>query len=145
VPAFGPICPGVLTMILKTWEVNAVKLVTAVVRQECLDGLVATLVETGVHGLTVSEVKGFGRQFGQLTVASEVAGLNRRDGLGGRGTALLPKVRLDIVVDDSEVDGIVQALLKSTQSGSIGDGKIWISTLDGVIRVRTGEQDAAAI
>jgi nitrogen regulatory protein P-II 1 len=120
------------------------KLITAIVRQECLDDMVVTLADSGAHGLTVGEVSGFGRQFGQLTAAREAAGLDSHEA-ASRQIALLPKVRLDIVVDDSEVDDIVQALLKAAQSGAIGDGKIWVSTLDSVIRVRTGEQDSAAI
>ena len=121
------------------------KLITAIVRRETLDGLIPTLVETGAHGLTVSEVKGFGRQYGQLFVASEVAGLGRRDGQSERQVALLPKVRLDLVVEDSDVDDLVQALLKSAESGAIGDGKVWVSPLDNVIRVRTGETGRAAV
>ncbi len=121
------------------------KLITAIVRRECLDGLIPTLVETGAHGLTVTKVKGFGRQYGQRFVAGEVAGVGRRDGQAERQVALLPKVRLDMVVQDDQVDDLVQALVKSAETGTIGDGKVWISLLDDVIRVRTGQTGSAAI
>lgn len=121
------------------------KLITAIVRPECLDGLVTTLVELGVHGLTVTDVKGFGRQYGQLTLAREAAGVERGVGFGRRQGALLPKVRLDLVVEDFEVDDIVQMILKTSETGTIGDGKIWIGPLDGVVRVRTGETGSDAI
>jgi nitrogen regulatory protein PII len=110
------------------------KLITAIIRPERLDELVGTLVDHHAHGLTVSEVRGFGRQFGQL-----VAG--RTD----LPPALLPKVRLDIVVLDDDAETLVEAIAKHARTETIGDGKIWVSDVDSVLRVRTGERDRAAV
>ena len=119
------------------------KLITAIVRPDRLDDLVTALADSGARGVTVTEVRGFGRQYGQLTVAREAVGLNPRT--TEHPVALLPKARLDLVVHDDDEAGVIQAILKSTGSGTIGDGKIWVAPLDSVIRVRTGEMGDAAI
>jgi nitrogen regulatory protein P-II 1 len=119
------------------------KLITAIVRPDQLDDLVKALADSGARGLTVTDVRGFGRQYGQLTHAREAAGLDPR--ITEHPVALLAKARLDLVVNDADEAAVVQAILKSAGSGTIGDGKIWVAPLDTVIRVRTGEHDAAAI
>src|SRR4051794_23533315 len=89
----------------------------------------------GVTGMTVSEVSGYGRQKGHTEVY--------------RGAeydiALVPKIRIEIVVDDPEVDDVVGAIVKSARTGKIGDGKVWVQPVDSVVRVRTGEADEAAL
>jgi nitrogen regulatory protein PII len=119
------------------------KLITAIVRPERLDDLVMALADSAARGVTVTEVRGFGRQYGQLAHAREAAGLDPRT--REHPVALLPKVRLDLVVHDDDEAGVVQAILKSVGSGTIGDGKIWVAPLDRVIRVRTGELGDDAI
>jgi len=119
------------------------KLVTAIVRPDRLDDVVTALADSGARGVTVTDVRGFGRQYGQLAHAREAAGLNPR--AREHPVALLPKVRLDLVVHDDDVAGVIRAIVKSVGSSTIGDGKIWVGPLDSVIRVRTGELDDAAI
>ncbi len=117
------------------------KLITAVIRPEKLDELIETLVDHRVHGLTVSEVCGFGRQFGEPAPGAEIdLGLSR-----ARKAALLPKVRLDLVVQDGDADALVDLLAKHARTDTIGDGKIWVSTVDSVLRVRTGDRDRDAV
>jgi nitrogen regulatory protein P-II 1 len=110
------------------------KLITAIVRPDRLDELIETLVGHQVHGLTVTEVRGFGRQFGQLAGRTAVSPV-----------ALLAKVRLDLVVLDEDVEMLLEAITKHARTDRIGDGKIWITPVDGVLRVRTGERDHAAL
>ena len=117
------------------------KLITAIIRPEKLDELIEALVDSRVHGLTVSEVRGFGRQFGEPAHGADIdLGLP-----SARKGALLPKVRLDLVVPDDGADALVETLAKHARTDTIGDGKIWVSTLDSVLRVRTGDRDRAAI
>jgi len=119
----------------------AMKLITAIIRPEKLEELIDTLVSQHMHGLTVSEVRGFGRQFGEPAPGAEIdLGLSR-----ARKAALLPKVRLDLVVHDQDVDTLVGLLAKHATTGTIGDGKIWVSAVDSVLRVRTGDRDDAAV
>ncbi len=99
------------------------KLITAILRPEKLDELIETLIDSRVHGLTVSEVRGFGRQFGQLAHGADIdLGLP-----SARKGALLPKVRLDLVVPDDGADALVETLAKHARTDTIGDGKIWVS------------------
>jgi nitrogen regulatory protein P-II 1 len=111
------------------------KLVTAVIKPHKWDDVREALETFGVTGMTVSEVSGYGRQKGHTEVY--------------RGAeydiALVPKIRIEIVVDDGDADAVVQAILTSAQTGRIGDGKVWIVPVDSVIRVRTGERDDAAV
>lgn len=116
------------------------KLITAIIRADKLDELIATLIDNRTHGLTVSDVRGFGRQFGEPAVADNDLGLPRN-----RKAALLPKVRLDIVALDDDADALVEAIAKHARTDTIGDGKIWVTAVDGVLRVRTGERDRAAV
>lgn len=116
------------------------KLITAIIRSEKLDELIATLADHRAQGLTVSEVRGFGRQFGQPAAGPNELGLP-----GDRKAALLPKIRLDIVALDDEAETLVEAIAKHARTNTIGDGKIWVTTVDSVLRVRTGERDRAAV
>jgi len=110
------------------------KLITAIVRPDKLDELIGTLVDNRANGLTVTEVRGFGRQFGQLA-----AGASRSQ------VTLLPKIRLDVVALDDDVETLVEAIAKHARTETIGDGKIWVTPVDGALRVRTGDRDRAAI
>ncbi len=110
------------------------KLITAIIKPHKLRDVKEALQEASVHGLTVSEVKGFGRQRGHTEVY--------------RGAEyqvdFVPKIRIEVVVDDIELDRALTAITSAARTGSIGDGKLWVSTLDHVQRIRTGEtgQDA---
>jgi nitrogen regulatory protein PII len=112
-----------------------VKLVTAVVKPHKLSDVKEALQEAGVTGLTVTEVKGFGRQRGHTEVY--------------RGTEyqveFVPKLKIEVIVDTGDVDGVVRALTDSARTGAIGDGKLWVSDLDHVSRIRTGEAGPDAI
>ncbi|QIG42342.1 P-II family nitrogen regulator [Nocardioides anomalus] len=111
------------------------KLVTAVVKPHKWEDVRVALEAVGVTGMTVSEVSGYGRQKGHTEVY--------------RGAeydiALVPKVRLEIVVDDADLEAVVGAITKSAQTGRIGDGKVWVVPVDSVVRVRTGETDGSAV
>jgi nitrogen regulatory protein PII len=111
------------------------KLIQAIIKPFKLDDVRDALAKIGVEGLTVSDAKGYGRQKGHTEVY--------------RGSEyevdLLPKLSLEIVVRDDQLDQAVRALSDSAQTGKIGDGKIFVHTVDRVIRIRTGEQDEAAI
>ena len=115
------------------------KLITAIVKPEKLDELVQVLIDEGIRGLTVTEVRGFGRQLGQPAPGADLdLGLPR-------SVALLPKVRLDLVVPDDDADALAGVVAKHAKTGMIGDGKIWVSDVGSVLRVRTGERDRAAV
>ncbi|MBH03450.1 P-II family nitrogen regulator [uncultured Salinisphaera sp.] len=111
------------------------KMVTAVIKPFRLDDVREALAEIGVHGTTMSEVRGFGRQKGhtELYRGAEYA------------VDFLPKVKLEIAVDDERVDAVVDAVIGAAKTGQIGDGKIFVTHLDQVIRIRTGETDRDAI
>jgi nitrogen regulatory protein P-II 1 len=117
------------------------KLITAIIRPEKLEELIEALTDSRVRGLTVSEVRGFGCQFGEPAPGAALdLGLS-----GARKAALLPKIRLDLVVQDGDADRLVETLAKRARTDTIGDGKIWVSTVDSVLRVRTGDRDRAAL
>lgn len=111
------------------------KLITAIIKPFKLDDVREALAEVGVQGITVTEVKGFGRQKGhtELYRGAEYV------------VDFLPKVKLEIAIDDSMVDAVVDAITRSANTGKIGDGKIFISTLEEVIRIRTGETGSNAV
>ena len=111
------------------------KLVTAIIKPFKLEDVKAALEGRGVHGLTVSEASGFGRQKGHTEVYR-----------GAEYTVdLVPKVRLEILVDDEFVDDVVDSVVSAAQTGKIGDGKVWVSPVETVVRVRTGERGSAAL
>lgn len=111
------------------------KMITAVIKPFKLDEVREALGELGVSGVTVTEVKGFGRQKGhtELYRGAEYV------------VDFLPKVKIEIALDDPMVDGAVEAITKAAATGKIGDGKIFISQLDDAIRIRTGETGPEAI
>jgi nitrogen regulatory protein P-II 2 len=114
---------------------NSMKLVTAIIKPFKLDDVRAALSEIGVQGVTVTEVKGFGRQKGhtELYRGAEYV------------VDFLPKVKLEIAVADTLVDSTIEAITKSANTGKIGDGKIFVAPLEQVIRIRTGETGENAI
>ena len=115
------------------------KLITAIIRAERLDEVIEALMDHPVHGLTVTEVRGFGRQLGQPAPGADLdLGLPR-------SVALLPKVRLDLVVPDDNAEALAEVVAKHSRTGVIGDGKIWVSDVGSVLRVRTGDRDLAAL
>jgi nitrogen regulatory protein P-II 1 len=111
------------------------RLVTAVVKPHKWEDVREALETFGVTGMTVSEVSGYGRQKGHTEVY--------------RGAeydiALVPKVRIEIVVEDGDADDVVRLIVTAAQTGRIGDGKVWVAPIDAVVRVRTGERDTAAL
>ena len=111
------------------------KKIEAIIKPFKLDEVREGLSEVGITGLTVTEVKGFGRQKGhtELYRGAEYV------------VDFLPKVRLEVVVDDGQVDRVVEAIATAARTGRIGDGKIFVSTIDKAIRIRTGETDLDAI
>jgi nitrogen regulatory protein P-II 1 len=112
-----------------------VKLVTAIVKPFKLDDVKSALETLGVLGLTVSEVRGYGRQKGHTEVYR-----------GAEYTVdLVPKVRIEVLVDDLDADKVVDTVLEAARTGKIGDGKVWVTTVDSVVRVRTGERGADAL
>ena len=111
------------------------KLVMAIIKPFKLDAVREALTELGVQGLTVSEVKGFGRQKGHTEVY--------------RGAEysidFVPKVRIDVVIDDEQVEAVVDAITTSARSGQIGDGKIFVTDVEQAVRIRTGETGSEAL
>jgi nitrogen regulatory protein P-II 1 len=121
------------------------KLITAIVRPEKLDEVIDAVLGNKARGLTVAEVRGFGQQFGECA-AGAVGVDTTADGLRRyRRTVLHTKIRLDILVLDEDVQTMVDAIAKHAHTAMIGDGKIWVSAVDNVLRVRTGETDRAAV
>ena len=111
------------------------KLVTAVIRPHLWEEIRSALEAEGVSGMTVTEVSGYGRQKGHTEVY--------------RGAeydiALLPKVRVEIALDEHEVDAVVTRILETARTGSIGDGKVWVTSIEDVVRIRSGETGTAAV
>lgn len=111
------------------------KLITAILKPFKLDEVKIALQAHGVTGMTVSEASGFGRQGGHTEVYR-----------GAEYTVdLIPKVRIEVLVDDSEVESVIDVIVKVASTGSIGDGKVWSTPVDQVVRVRTGERGSDAI
>ncbi|MCE2764314.1 MAG: P-II family nitrogen regulator [Ilumatobacteraceae bacterium] len=111
------------------------KLITAIVKPFKLDDVKDALKAAGVQGITVSEVRGFGRQGGH---SETYRGAEYK-------IDFVPKVRLELVVDDSSVDAVIAAIKASANTGKIGDGKIWVASVDRLVRIRTGEEGPDAI
>ena len=111
------------------------KLVTAIVKPFKLDDVKNALALIGIAGLTVSEVQGFGRQRGHTEVyrGAEYA------------VSFVPKVRVEVLCDDADAADVLEVVAKAAQTGSIGDGKVWITPVDDVVRVRTGERGVEAL
>ena len=111
------------------------KQVTAIIKPFKLDEVRESLAEVGVNGLTVTEVKGFGRQKGhtELYRGAEYV------------VDFLPKIRIEMVVNDSLVDGVIEAIVRAARTGKIGDGKIFVTSVEQAIRIRTGESGDSAL
>src|SRR5208283_2889029 len=113
----------------------AMKMITAVIKPSRLDAVLEAVTEAGASGLTVTEVRGYGRQKGKTEVY--------------RGAEyevkLLPKVKLEVAVTSDMVATVLEALARAANTGKIGDGKIFVTDLEQILRIRTGEMDAAAI
>ena len=111
------------------------KLVTAVIKPHKLEDVKSALAAFGVHGITITEASGYGRQRGKTEVY--------------RGTEytvdVLPKTRIDVVCEAFDAEDIANVIVSAARSGRIGDGKVWISPIDHVIRIRTGETDVDAV
>jgi nitrogen regulatory protein P-II 1 len=111
------------------------KLITAIIKPQKLDAVKEALVSQGITGMTVSEAKGFGRQLGLTEVY--------------RGTQykvdLIPKIRLEVLVSSKLADKAIEIIVNAARTGSIGDGKVWATSVDSVTRVRTGESGEEAI
>ncbi|MEU3981195.1 P-II family nitrogen regulator [Streptomyces sp. NPDC026672] len=111
------------------------KLITAVVKPHRLDAVKTALQELGVRGLTVTEASGYGRQHGHTEV---YRGAEYR-------VDLVPKVRIEVVVEDADAENVIDAVVGAARTGKIGDGKVWSLPVDTVTRVRTGEQGPDAL
>ena len=111
------------------------KLITAVIKPFKLEEVRAALTDVGVQGMTVTEVKGYGRQKGHTEIyrGAEYA------------VSFLPKVKIDVVVATADVQKTVDAITRAAKTGQIGDGKIFVSTIEHTVRIRTGESDDAAL
>jgi len=111
------------------------KLVTAIVKPFKVDEIKNALLEQGVNGMTVSEASGYGRQRGHTEVYR-----------GAEYTVdLVPKIRIEVLINDEDVDRVVDTILLVAQTGKIGDGKVWVMPVEQVLRVRTGERGDAAL
>jgi nitrogen regulatory protein P-II 2 len=111
------------------------KLITAIIRPFKLEDVRQAISDVGVHGVTVTEVRGFGRQRGHTEIyrGAEYA------------VEFVPKTKIEVAVDDSLVDQVVEAIMKTALTGKVGDGKIFVFDLVQVVRIRTGERDASAL
>jgi len=111
------------------------KLITAIIKPFKVDDVKSALKEAGIAGITVTEVQGFGRQSGHTEVY--------------RGTEytidFVPKVRFEILVEDDQVDRIIETIVDTARTGKIGDGKVWVTSVDQIVRIRTGEMGDDAI
>jgi nitrogen regulatory protein P-II 1 len=111
------------------------KLVTAIIKPFKLDDVKAALEAHGVQGMTVSEASGYGRQRGHTEVYR-----------GAEYTVdLVPKVRLEVLIEDADTEAVIDAIVRAAQTGKIGDGKVWVVPVDTVARVRTGERGPDAL
>ena len=111
------------------------KLISAIIKPFKLEEVRQALLDFGVEGLTVTEVKGFGRQKGhtELYRGAEYV------------VDFLPKVKIEVAIDDTNLDGVIEAITNAANTGKVGDGKIFVSALEDVIRIRTGETGADAV
>ncbi|MEI6119981.1 MAG: P-II family nitrogen regulator [Actinomycetes bacterium] len=111
------------------------KLITAVVKPGRVDEIKAALQSNGVAGMTVSEASGFGRQKGHTEVYRGAE----------YNVDLIPKVRIEVLVEDLDLDRVLNLMVQTANRGSIGDGKIWVTTVDSVVRIRTNERGSDAL
>ena len=111
------------------------KLITAIIKPFKLDEVRGAVSDAGVRGLTVTEVRGFGRQRGHTEIYRGAEYV----------VEFVPKTKIEIAVDDELVDIVIEAIMKSAKTGKVGDGKIFVFDLEQVVRIRTGERDSSAI
>lgn len=111
------------------------KLITAIIKPFKLEEVRSNLTDIGLQGMTVTEVKGYGRQKGHTEIyrGAEYA------------VSFLPKIKIEVVVADGQVDKAVEAIVRAAKTGQIGDGKIFVSSIEHTLRIRTGESDDAAL
>ncbi|GAA3959283.1 P-II family nitrogen regulator [Gordonia caeni] len=111
------------------------KLITAIIKPFTLEDVKSRLEQLGIVGMTVSEVQGYGRQKGHTEVyrGAEYA------------VDFVPKVRVEVVVDDDDLDRVTDVIVEAARTGKIGDGKVWITPVESVVRVRTGERGTEAL
>jgi nitrogen regulatory protein P-II 1 len=124
-----------LLRFLKKPTEECMKKIEAIIKPFKLDNVKSALAELGIQGLTVTEVKGFGRQKGHTEIyrGSEYA------------VDFLPKIKIEVVLAEAQVALVVEAIIKAAKTGKIGDGKIFVSSVESVIRIRTGETDEQAV
>jgi nitrogen regulatory protein P-II 2 len=111
------------------------KLITAIIKPFKLDEVRGAVSDIGVRGLTVTEVRGFGRQRGHTEIYRGAEYV----------VEFVPKTKIEIAVDDALVDLVIEAIMRSAKTGKVGDGKIFVFDLEQVVRIRTGERDSSAI
>ncbi|MET8760594.1 P-II family nitrogen regulator [Lentzea sp. NPDC004782] len=111
------------------------KLVTAIIKPFTLDDVKGALEQLGVLGMTVSEVQGYGRQKGHTEVYRGAE----------YSVDFVPKIKVEVVVDDTAVEKVLEAVVEAARTGKIGDGKVWVTPVDAVVRVRTGERGSDAL
>jgi nitrogen regulatory protein P-II 2 len=111
------------------------KLITAIIKPFKLDEVRAAVSDIGVRGLTVTEVRGFGRQRGHTEIYRGAEYV----------VEFVPKTKVEIAVDDALVDIVIEAIMQAAKTGKVGDGKIFVFNLEQVVRIRTGERDSSAI
>ena len=111
------------------------KLVTAIIKPFTLDDVKGALEQLGVLGMTVSEVQGYGRQKGHTEVYRGAE----------YSVDFVPKIKIEVVIDDTAVEKVLEAVVEAARTGKIGDGKVWVTPVDAVVRVRTGERGSDAL
>ncbi len=111
------------------------KKVEAIIKPFKLDDVIDSLTELGIEGVTISEVRGFGRQKGRTEIYKGAEYI----------VDFLPKLKLEIAIPDSLTDSAVEAIMQSARTGKVGDGKIFVSTIEQAVRIRTGDTDEAAL
>ena|SRR5690349_23257411 len=111
------------------------KLVTAIIKPFTLDDVKSSLEQLGVLGMTVSEVQGYGRQKGHTEVYRGAE----------YSVDFVPKIKIEVVIDDNQVDKVLEAVVEAARTGKIGDGKVWVTPVETVVRVRTGERGSDAL
>ncbi|GHH52324.1 MULTISPECIES: P-II family nitrogen regulator [Lentzea] len=111
------------------------KLVTAIIKPFTLDDVKSSLEQLGVLGMTVSEVQGYGRQKGHTEVYRGAE----------YSVDFVPKIKIEVVIDDTAVDKVLEAVVEAARTGKIGDGKVWVTPVETVVRVRTGERGSDAL
>jgi nitrogen regulatory protein PII len=134
-PAFGTVIAQIYDILPIGEAQSHMKLITAVIKPFKLDEVREALNEAGVHGMTTTEVKGFGRQKGHSEIYRGAEYV----------VAFLPKVKIELVVPEEISEACIAAIAKVARTGHIGDGKIFVSNVESAVRIRTGEKDADAL